>query len=340
MQKILIATTNIGKFKEIAIELSDLPFKIISLDSIKKRIKQPKESGLTIESNALIKAQYYAKKTGLLTIADDTGLFVDKLQGWPGVLATRIGSNDKQRITKLLERMKKIHNRSASFRTAIAVYDPKKQSSHVEIGEVRGEILRTPAIKQIIRYGYNSIFYVDKAKKTFSEMSIIEKNLLSHRGLAVNKIKNYLSNHYGYKDYIVPAAIIVKNKKMYMAKRRDFRLYYNNKWEFPGGIIDHGETIYKALFREVKEESGYHIKIIEQLPVIVSEVRSKFSYRIFLVTFICKIVGGHLKTSDNEVYESGWFTLEKAKQMKLIPLSKKCIHEKDNQKILLKYIME
>ena len=337
-QKLLVATTNQGKFDEIANELADLPFDIISLKKINRKIKEPVEDQPTIEGNAILKARYYAEKTGLLTMADDTGLFIKKLKGWPGVKCARIGNNDSERIAKLLTKMKNLKNRSAVFRTVMALHDPKKETLHTTSAAVDGQILKEPVKDKKISYGYNPVFYVNKSKKTFAEMNLDEKNMISHRGRAVNEMKFYLIKQYSFKTYLVPVGIIVKDKKMLMTKRRDFRKEYNNKWEFPGGGVEKGETIIENLKREVKEETGYNIEIVAQLPEIVGETRPKYSYQVFLIPFVCKIKSGKLNPADNEVADTAWLSTKQALKKSLLPLNKKCIQNINNLKMLKKYI--
>jgi len=338
-QKLLIATTNQGKFKEIANELADLPFKIISLKDLDKKIKEPIEDQPTIEANAILKAKYYAKKTGFLTIADDTGLFIYSLKGWPGIESARIEKTDSERLNTILKKLKNQKNRNASFVTVAAFYDPKAKHLFTTTGECKGKILKKPVTKNgKLDWGYNPIFYVKSVGKACGEMSLQEKNLVSHRGKASIQMKFFLDKYYHFKQIFVPVSIIVKDKKMYLAQRRDHRKEYHKKWEFPGGLIDNGEDLMHSLIRETKEETGYNITVIEQLPNIFSKVNKEFNYQVFLMPFICKIKNGKYKSPENEVLGYDWCTIAEAFKKPLLTLNQKSLEDKNNLKVLKKYI--
>jgi XTP/dITP diphosphohydrolase len=336
MKKILIATTNKGKFREISTELADLPFKILSLKDLDKNIKEPEENEPTIEKNSILKAKYYSKKTGLITIADDSGLFVRSLKNWPGVKSARIDSTNTKRTKLVLEKMKGINDRKACFKTAITIYNPKEDSLYTVIGKLDGEITKKETGKN--HFGYDPIFYVKEKKMTYAQMASLDKNIISHRGKAMAKLKYFLLKQYTFKQFLVPVSIIVKDGKMLMSKRRDFRPDYNKKWEFPGGGIDTGEDILSSLTRETKEESGYNIEVIEQLPEIITETRSKYEYQVFLLAYICSIKSGKFKAAPSEVLDHDWFTLAEALKKDLLPLNRKMLKNKKNIKILKKYI--
>ena len=338
MKKILVATTNKGKFAEIKNEFKDLDFELLSLDDLNKKIKEPEEDQDSIEGNAYKKAKYYSKKSGMMSIADDTGLFVDALKGWPGVHCARIGNNDTDRRKKLLDKMIGIKNRKATFKTSMVVFNPKDNTSFNAMGETSGTILNKEVKKAKNGFGYDPIFKVNGTDKTYAEMTMLEKNLISHRGKALDKIKHFLIKHNSFKQYLVPIGIIVKDGKMLMNKRRDGRAEYNNKWEFPGGAIEVGESIEQSLLREVYEETGYKVKIKEKLPMILNEVVPKYEYQVFLLPFICSIKSGRLAPADNEVADSDWFTISSALKKPIMTLNKEVINHKDNLKILKKYI--
>jgi len=337
---LLIATTNQGKFKEIATELSDLPFKFLSLNDIKKKVVEPEETERTLEGNAILKAKYYGEKTGLLTMSEDTGLFIKALKGWPGVSSARVANTDKKRKKLALQKMKDVKDRKAVFQTSMAVYNPLNKELHLTQGETNGQILK----KEIGNggFGYDAIFYFPKKKKTYAEMATLQKNVISHRGKALFKMKYYLMNQFSYKQLVVPAGVIVKDGKMLMTKRRDLRPKFNNKWELPGGGVDNGEEIKEALIREIKEETGYNVKIVEQLPEILTKTEKENaeygSYQVFLIMYICKIKSGKFKTSDAEINGHGWFTIQEALKKPLLPLNKKYMEVKENMEVLKKYI--
>jgi 8-oxo-dGTP diphosphatase len=145
--------------------------------------------------------------------------------------------------------------------------------------------------------------------------------------------------YFAHKQIIVPVGLIVRNRKMFLNKRRDTRPEFNNKWEFPGGGVDNGETVEAALVRELKEETGFNVQIVDRLPDIltISQKNTSFPYQVFLVTHICTITSGSLKTAPAESAGSGWFTIAEAKKMDMLPLNKKCF-QGENLKILTKYI--
>jgi XTP/dITP diphosphohydrolase len=342
MRKILVATSNIGKFTEIIAELVDLQFEFVNLKDLKLDKFEVEEPHETTWQNALEKAKFFAKKSGLLTIAEDTGLFVDYLGGTPGVRSKRFGATALERNQKILEGLKGVPDkkRGAYFETAGCIYNPANDNFSIFIGKARGII--TKQIHQASRQGmgFDSIFYYPSLKKTFAELPMLEKNRISHRGQMVMQIKVYLMIHYSLSQVICAAGIIVKDRKMLMTKRRDLRPAFNNKWEFPGGGVENGETFDETLYREVKEETGYTIQKIEQLPDIftATTINSKENYQVHLFISVCKIKSGKFNPADAETCGHGWFTYKQALKMPMLPLNKKVIQSTANQKILKKYI--
>ena len=163
-QKILIATSNFGKYQEMIHLLGDLPFDFLSLSDLSEKIIEPEESGETIEANAILKAKYYGSKTSLITISEDTGLFVEALDGWPGVKAARVGNNDQERRKILLEKMKNLpkSKRHAKFMTCAVCYNPFNQNTFLSFGEVTGEILEKESSVGDNNFGYNPVFLSQK----------------------------------------------------------------------------------------------------------------------------------------------------------------------------------
>ena len=183
---LLIATTNKGKLREIQYGLESLPFiECIGLsDPVESDVAAPDETESTLHANAYLKAVYYANRTGMLTLADDTGLFIGQLNGWPGIESARIADTDEERIDKILKKMKGLTSRAAEFRIALAIYDPKNQTSFTCSATKEGLILDAPIEQEhtLQNFGYTRLFYVPEAGKTFAEMDIKEKNTYSHRG--------------------------------------------------------------------------------------------------------------------------------------------------------------
>ena len=311
MRELLIATTNPGKIKEILAFLEHAPFTFLTLKDLSQQIPEPDETEKTIKANALLKAEYYAEKTGLLTLADDGGLFIDALNGWPGVQSTRVADTQEERMEVVLEKLKHLpaDKRHASFQAAIALCDPESRCNFVASGKTTGMILSTPAPNQN-GFGYDPLFYVSEVEKTYSELTVNEKNAVSHRGKALIRIKHHLQNTYVAKHIVVPFALIVKDGQVLMNLRNDpHRPEYHNKWEFPGGKVEFGETMHGNMIREVKEEVGYDVEILKMLQHIAveSQMQKTYAYQVFLVPYVCKIVGGDGQFSDGEVLETRWF---------------------------------
>ena len=192
--KVVIATHNRDKMKGIQGAISDLGWEVISLYDFPK-IEEIEENGKTLEENALIKAREVFEKTGLPTISDDTGLEVDALDGAPGVYTARYAGENcsySDNVNKMLKDMNKVPmpNRGAKFKTVMVFKDENKEL--IVEGIVKGKISRESRGDD--GFGYDPIFYVTEYDKTFAEMSFKEKNTISHRGLAINKFINFLSN--------------------------------------------------------------------------------------------------------------------------------------------------
>ena len=192
-QEVVIATRNPGKLREIQAILSSFPLKFLSLEDFPD-IPEVVEDGATFSENAGKKASIIARFTGRLAIADDSGLAVDALQGGPGVLSSRYaGENatDQERCQKLLVEMASIPEgkRQAKFVCAMAVALPGGKMQVVE-GECRGWITFAPRGKG--GFGYDPVFFLPELGKTMAELEPEEKNRLSHRARALEKLKAIL----------------------------------------------------------------------------------------------------------------------------------------------------
>ncbi len=198
MKKILIATHNFGKFKELMEVLKYLPFKFVSLND-EKIDKDVEENGETFEANAIIKASFFGNMTGLPTIADDSGIHVDTLNGELGVRTRRWGAGakatDEEWLSYFLKRMSTEENRRAEFVSSIAFWRPQAEPVVFE-GKCVGQILDKP--KADIEHGIplSCVFLPDGKEKVYSAMTKTEKNAISHRGIAIKKCGDYLSEHF------------------------------------------------------------------------------------------------------------------------------------------------
>lgn len=321
-RKLLIATQNPAKVKEIMHAFETLPFELISLTDLPP-VAAPEEPYNSIEFNAIAKAKYYAEQTGLLSLADDSGIFVDSLQGWPGVHSARIGETDDDRMNKVLEQLKGVppEERGASFRCVLAVVDPKTNSIHTAYGEEQGTVLEAPVAERRAGFGYDPIFFLPELGKTYAEIPVEEKNKTSHRAKALHQMEYVLKKEFGARHIVVPCGFIIQNGQLYLQKRNDpFRPDYHAKWEFPGGGVEFGEQIIPNVIREVKEETGYEVEVVQQLNHIQVEPQEypNFSYQVYLIPLVCKIVGGKFDARDHEVMEGKWFDLDEVPQLPLV----------------------
>ncbi len=192
-QKILIATKNEGKVKEISELVKDLPVEFLSLADIADSADVV-EDGETFEENALKKARGLAWITGLVTLADDSGLCVDALDGRPGVLSARYAgetASDEEKCIRLLEEMRDVpgSKRAARFVCVLALVGPKGEEK-IFRGVCEGRILRE--LRGTQGFGYDPIFFYEEAGCTFAEMDRQSKNEVSHRGRALRQFVDSL----------------------------------------------------------------------------------------------------------------------------------------------------
>ncbi len=184
--RFLLATQNRGKVREIcsALSLFNIEFEfLLGRDDLPEAL----ESGMTFAENARIKAEHYHQLTGLPTLAEDSGLVVDALGGKPGVHSARFAPTDKERVEKLLRMLDSRPgptSRSARFVSAICLLLPEEL---IEVtGEVQGELAQEP--RGTHGFGYDPIFYYPPLGKTFAQMTVEEKNQISHRALALERL--------------------------------------------------------------------------------------------------------------------------------------------------------
>jgi XTP/dITP diphosphohydrolase len=192
--KLLLATNNAGKVKEFRSLLQGIPFELVTPQDIGIKTEVA-ETGTTYEENARLKACALSKESGLLTLADDSGLEVDALNGEPGVMSARYAgknASDTDRVKYLLSKMKDVpkEKRTARFRCVIAIAQPDGQVEFCE-GECKGLIAFEPCGKN--GFGYDPIFCFPKYGKTMAELPIEIKNRISHRGRAAQKARLILN---------------------------------------------------------------------------------------------------------------------------------------------------
>ncbi len=197
MRELLIATGNNGKLAEIKHALAGLPFNVIGMKDVFGESVDIEEPGQTLEGNAIIKAMTIGKRSGKLTLADDTGLEVDVLNGEPGVNTARyVEGSDEDRYNFLLEKMKDIPDdkRGAQFRAIIAIYDPERDDTvRLAGGICRGKIVKEAKPGQ--GFGYDPIFWMDETEQMLSELGSGQRGK-THRGKALAKAKEILLNEF------------------------------------------------------------------------------------------------------------------------------------------------
>ncbi len=188
MPKLLLATGNRAKLRELISLFRELPYELVTLSDLDISTEVD-EVGATLEENARLKATTLAARSQLLTLADDSGLEVDVLGGEPGVLSARYaGANasDDERINRLLARLKDVswRKRKARFRCVIAVAIPDGQVN-LFCGRCSGLITCEP--RGEMGFGYDPVFYLPRLGKTMAELPLEAKNRISHRGRAAKK---------------------------------------------------------------------------------------------------------------------------------------------------------
>lgn len=194
-RKLILATRNKGKLKEIQVLLSDLDIDIMSLDEA-ENAPHVVEDGKTFMENAFKKAKVIAEATGIMALADDSGLEVDALNGAPGVYSARYSgenASDASNNEKLLADLEGVSSgkRGAHFSCVIIVYHPSGQWISTEArceGEITNKIIGDQG------FGYDPVFYLPSINRTMAQLSPEEKNSLSHRGKALEKLKAELPN--------------------------------------------------------------------------------------------------------------------------------------------------
>jgi XTP/dITP diphosphohydrolase len=193
-QKLLVATHNPGKVAEFAAMLADLSIEWLSLDDI-GLLKDVAETGSTFQENAVLKAQTYAQATGSLTLADDSGLQVDALNGQPGIYTARYGGpglTHEDRYQLLLQNMRDVPwpDRTARFRAVIALAAPDGTLLGTADGVCEGMIAWEPAGDG--GFGYDPVFFLPDRQMTMAQVGPAVKHQISHRGRAMQAIEPLL----------------------------------------------------------------------------------------------------------------------------------------------------
>ena len=195
ISKLLIGTNNKGKYKEIK---DLLPKYIKTYSTSEFKLKSPKEDGMTFIENSIIKSKYFSKKTRLICLADDSGLEIDILDKNPGIYSARWGGKNadfKKAINRVYKELSKKDKNwkdkkiKARFICALSICYLDKKIASV-LGKVEGYI--SPKSKGKNGFGYDPIFIPKNRRKTFGEMSSIQKYKIDHRFVAFKKIRKFL----------------------------------------------------------------------------------------------------------------------------------------------------
>lgn len=195
--RLVLATLNAAKGREMAALLGDVPFEVRTLTEF-PMARLPEEGETSYRDNALLKARAAVRLTGSLALADDSGLEVDALGGAPGVLSARFGGpglDDAARCRRLLEALGGLPTgrRTARFRCVIALADPRGRE-HVVEGVAEGVIAGAP--RGAGGFGYDPVFVYPPLGRTFAELSAAEKNEISHRSIALRAARRILLGCY------------------------------------------------------------------------------------------------------------------------------------------------
>lgn len=198
MRKLVIASRNQGKIKEIKEYLQGFPFKVVGMDDYPD-LDPVIEDGETFKENALKKARARARETGELTLADDSGLEVDHLNGRPGVYSARFAgprSTDIDNNNKLLSELTglPVDKRSARFRAVLALVDPDSGEEITVDGKCEGYIIDHPQGEN--GFGYDPVFYLPELDCTMAELPLNKKNQISHRAKGLKGLREVLNDRY------------------------------------------------------------------------------------------------------------------------------------------------
>ena len=196
MRRLLVATTNADKLREIRQLLAGLPIELVSLRDVPS-IEEPEEIGATFAENARLKARYYARHSRLWTVAEDSGLVVDALGGEPGIYSARFLRPDAtypERFAEIFRRLDAQPGapRTARFVAAVASVDEHDRLVYATEGIVDGQITREP--RGSGGFGYDPIFFYPPYHATLAEVTEEEKNAVAHRGIAFRAFAEWIRN--------------------------------------------------------------------------------------------------------------------------------------------------
>jgi XTP/dITP diphosphohydrolase len=189
--RLLVATTSAGKLREWQALLADLPLELVTLADAGIDF-DVEETGSTFTQNAVLKAEAYGRASGLLTLAEDSGLCVAALHGGPGVQSARWEGNDYEHKNALLVKLlegKRGQQRGCRYACVVVLRHPDGRSWRAR-GEVRGQIACEPAGSG--GFGYDPIFYIARLQRTLAQVAVDEKDRISHRGRAAGRIRPIL----------------------------------------------------------------------------------------------------------------------------------------------------
>lgn len=191
--KIIVASNNMHKIEEIKTTLKDFNIEVLSLKDVNINV-DPEENGKTFKENAFIKANEIAKFTNEIIVADDSGLEIEALDGFPGIYSSRFLENKSYEekfvaINKMLEGK---NNRKANYTCALCILNLEKEPIYIE-GKVFGTLLQEPQGEQ--GFGYDPIFYYEPYQCTFAQIDQQQKNKVSHRGEAIKQFVELIKKH-------------------------------------------------------------------------------------------------------------------------------------------------
>lgn len=192
MKELVLATSNKNKLEEIENIVISQGYKIKFILPNKDQFN-PIENGKTLEENSYIKSKAASSLMKMVSLADDTGLFVEALDGVPGIYSARYADSQEEKIARLLSELKGKDNRKAKFKCSMTLSNKEGEILYQSYGEIEGLITESRAGEN--GFGYDPIFYIPKLNKTMSELSKEEKNFVSHRGKALRLMLEWIENN-------------------------------------------------------------------------------------------------------------------------------------------------